>query len=183
MAIFRVVEYFFVAYFIHNSLYLWIPYPCIAPPPSMFLLMIGFVGLGKEDHSVSHHLHHLISRYIPSTCLITFDVDLTPGQRWCLSGLSTLQLLFLSFSMCCTIYKEVMHSPHLRSGIYFPPPWTEYPQSLFGILLPGIWASSSPFTNVFNHLLYQYRLMNIYIVFWVTSNIMLFILLLKLSQL
>ena len=37
LALFRVLYniFIFVAYFIHNSLYLLIPYPFIAPPPSL----------------------------------------------------------------------------------------------------------------------------------------------------
>lgn len=71
-----------------------------------------------------------------------------------------------------------------------PKEWDLLSTSLDRASTELIWNSSAwdmslffSITNVFNHLLYQYRLMNIYIEFWVTPSITLFILLLKLSQL
>ena len=39
LAIFSVVKYILVTYFIHKSLYLLLPHSCIVPPPSFPLIV------------------------------------------------------------------------------------------------------------------------------------------------
>ena len=89
----RVVQYILVAYFIPNNLYLLHPYPYIAPPLSLSLLVtVSLFSVSVNLLLFFCYIHWFVVCFIFQIYVILYSV--------CLSLSDLFHLAFLDFDTC-----------------------------------------------------------------------------------